>query len=135
MILDEVKAQGKEHEVVGNWTVFDMLSHLAGWAVWRVKATKDLLNKRSMDYSHFYDNKGFNAKVAAERADHDWGEIVQEVRDADEKWFKLLDSLDHKEIFVSIQYRSPAWETLSDWVKIAYEHYIHHANILKNHFK
>jgi hypothetical protein len=44
-----------------------MLSHLAGWAVWRAKATEDLLNKGSTDFSHFRTGDDFNVKVFTER--------------------------------------------------------------------
>ncbi len=132
VILKQLKAQGKDYAAIGNWTVSDMLSHLAGWAVWRVKATEDLLNKRPTDFSHFRNNDDFNAKIVAERVNRSWDQIVQEVRDADEEWIELLDSLNHEDIFILKKYRSPAWETLSEWVKIAYEHYIHYANILRS---
>jgi hypothetical protein len=130
-LLAQVKSQGKQHEMIGNWTVFEMLKHLAGWAVWRVKATKDLLNNRPTDFSHFKDNDGFNAKIVVKRANRSWDQIVQEVRDAEEEWIELLESLNPEDIFISKKYRSLAWETLSEWIKIAYEHYIYHANILR----
>ena len=57
-------------------------------------------------------------------------QVVKEVVDADERWIELLDGLSEDEIFLSTQFKSPAWNTLSQWVKIAYEHYTHHANIV-----
>ncbi len=42
-LLNEIKNPKKEYDPIGNWTTFDMLSHLAGWAVWRMNAMKELL--------------------------------------------------------------------------------------------
>ena len=131
LILNEIKSQEKEHRAIGNWSTFDMLSHLAGWAVWRVNATKDLLKTGHTDYSHFTNNDEFNASIVAERVNHTWEQIVQEVKQADEEWIALLDSLSEEDIFVSTRFRSPAWETLSRWVIIVYEHYTHHARLIE----
>ena len=130
-----MKSQEKEHNVFGNWTIFDMLSHLAGWAVWRVKATEDLIEKGTTDFSHFTKTHDFNANIVSERVSHTWDHLIHEVKNADEKWIELLGSLSDEEIFISTQYQSPAWDTLSEWVKIAYEHYSHHADLLKNFFE
>jgi hypothetical protein len=132
-ILNEMKSQEKEHHAIGNWTIYEMLSHLAGWAVWRVKATKELFKTGHSDYSHFSNTDEFNACIVAERVNQSWGQIVQEVKHADEEWIALLDSLSEEDIFVSTRFRSPAWETLAEWVKIAFEHYTHHARIIERY--
>lgn len=132
-LLNEIKAQGKEYHAIGNWTIFDMLSHLAGWAVWRVNATKELLQTGHTDFSHFTtarDIDKFNADNAADRVDHTWEQVVEEVEHADEEWIALLNSLSEEDIFVSTNFRSPAWETLAEWVQIAFDHYTHHARAL-----
>ena len=134
-IMNDTKAQEKELEAIGNWNTNDILAHLAGWAVWRVKATKDLLETGHTDYSHFTNTDEFNANIVAERVNHKWEQIVQEVKQADEEWITLLDSLSDEDIFVSTRFRSQAWETLSEWVQIAYEHYTHHANLIKNYIE
>jgi len=134
-ILNEIKAQEKEHHAIGNWNTVDMLSHLAGWAVWRVKATKELFQNGCTDFSHFTNVDEFNADIVAERVNHTWERIVQEVKQADEEWIAMLDSLSEEDIFVSTRFRSPAWETLSEWVQIAYEHYTHHTCIVKRYIE
>ncbi|MCW4050116.1 MAG: ClbS/DfsB family four-helix bundle protein [Candidatus Bathyarchaeota archaeon] len=133
--LAQIKTQEKQNETIGNWTTFDMLKHLAGWAVWRVKATEELLKQGHTDFSHFTKTHEFNTKIVTDRAEQTWDQIVQEVRDADEKWIELLDRLSEDDIFVSTRFKSPAWDTLSQWVKIAYKHYTHHAEILQNFIK
>ena len=126
-LLNEIKNQKKEYDPIGNWTTFDMLSHLAGWAVWRMNAMKDLLDTGQTDYSHFFTTDKFNADIIANRVNHTWEQIVQEVRNADDEWISLLNSLGEEDIFVSTHFRSPAWETLADWVQIALDHYTIHA--------
>jgi len=129
-MLNEIKVQEKEHHAIGNWTIFDMLSHLAGWAVWRVTATKELLKTGHTDFSHFTTVDKFNANIVADRVNHTWEQIAQEVEYADEEWIALLDSLSEEDIFVSTRFRSPLWETLAEWVQIALNHYTHHARAI-----
>jgi hypothetical protein len=129
-LLNEIKTQEIECHAIGNWTIFDMLSHLAGWAVWRVNATKELLKTGRTDFSHFTTVGKFNADNVADRVNHTWEQIVQEVEYADEEWIALLNSLSEEEIFVSTHFRSPAWKTLAEWVKIAFDHYAHHARAI-----
>ena len=138
-LMTQVKSQGKQHEMIGNWTVFEILKHLAGWAVWRVKAAEELIKQGYTDYPFTKNNQfspqaqdEFNAKIVSERAGHTWEQVVKEIVDADERWIELLDGLSEDDIFVSTQYKSPAWDTLSQWVKIGYEHYTHHADIIRN---
>lgn len=134
-LLNEIKTQEKEYQAIGNWTIIDMLSHLAGWAVWRVNATIELLKTGHTDFSHFTTMSAidkFNADKVADRVNHTWEQIVQEVEYADEEWIALLNSLSEEDIFVSTRFRSPSWETLEEWVQIALDHYAHHAHALVN---
>jgi hypothetical protein len=131
--MNEIKNRENEHQKIGNLSTFEMLSHLAGWAVWREKATKELLKTGHTDYSHYTTYHAFNAAIVDERLDHTWEEIMQEVKQADEEWIALLDSLSEEDIFVSTRFRSPLWDTLAEWVKIAFEHYTHHARIIESY--
>ncbi len=88
-----MKEQGKQHEQVGNWKLFDVLKHLAGWAVWRVEATENLLAKGVTDYSHLTDLDDFNSSIVTERAGYSWDQVVKEIIDADETWIMMLDGL------------------------------------------
>ena len=131
-LLNEIKTQEKEYHAIGNWTIFDMLSHLAGWAVWRVDAIKELLKTGHTDFSHLTHSTvdKFNADEVADRVNHTWEQIVQEVEYADEEWIALLNSLSEEDIFVSTHFRGPLWETLAEWVQIALDHYAHHARTI-----
>jgi hypothetical protein len=131
--MNEIKNRENEHQKIGNLSTFEMLSHLAGWAVWRVKATKELFTTVHTDYFHFTNNDEFNASIVAERVNHSWEQIAKEVKKADEEWIALLDSLSEEDIFVSTRFRSPLWDTLAEWVKIAFEHYTHHARIIESY--
>ena len=126
-----MKEQGKQHEQVGNWKLFDVLKHLAGWAVWRVEATENLLAKGVTDYSHLTDLDDFNSSIVTERAGYSWDQVVKEIIDADETWIRMLDRLSEDVIFGSNDFKGPVWDTLDQWVRIAYDHYTHHSNIVK----
>ena len=138
-LLAQVNSQGKQHEMVGNWSVFDILKHLAGWAVWRVTALEEYLKQGYVEYYPFVVNNKFspqaqdefNANIVAVRVGYTWDQVVKEIVDADERWIMMLDGLSEDDVFVSTMYKSPGWDTLSQWVKIAYEHYTHHADIVK----
>ena len=138
--MSQVKSQGKQDEKAGNWTVLDILKHLAGWAVWRVKALEEYLKQGYVEYYPFAVNNQFspkaqdefNTNIVAERAGNTWETVVKEIVDADERWIMLLDGLSEDDIFVSTKYKSPGWNTLSQWVKIAYNHYRHHVDIVIN---
>jgi hypothetical protein len=137
-LINQVKSQGKHHEMVGNWTVFDILKHLAGWAKWRVIALEEYLKQGYVEYYPFAEHKKFspkaqdefNTKIVSERTGYSWDQVLKEIVDADERWIELLDGLNEDDIFVSTKYKSPGWKTLDKWVKIAYEHYKHHADIV-----
>ena len=125
--------------MAGNWSVFDILKHLAGWAVWRVTALEEYLKQGYVAYYPFVENNKFspqaqdefNSTIVAERSGYTWDQVVKAIVDADERWIELLGGLSEEDIFMSNKYRSPAWNTLSQWVKIAYDHYTHHADIIK----
>jgi hypothetical protein len=141
-LLNQVKSQGKQNEKAGNWTVFDILKHLAGWAVWRVTILEEYLEQGFVEKYPFTENNKFspkaqdefNANMVAERAGYDWDQVVKEIVNADERWIELLDGQSEDDIFVSTRYKSPGWNTLSQWVKIAYDHYSYHADIVKAAF-
>ena len=128
-LLNEIKTQEKEYHAIGNWAIFDMLCHLAGWAVWRVTATKELFKTGHTDFSHFTTDK-FNADSVVDRVNHTWEQVVLEVEYADEEWIVLLNSLSEEDIFVSTHFSSPLWETLAEWVQMALNHYAHHARAI-----
>jgi hypothetical protein len=129
--------------MIGNWTVNEILKHLAGWAVWRVKAAEELLKQGFAEYYPFAKNNvfspqaqdDFNARIVSERTEQSWDQIVLEIVEADEKWIKLLDGLSEDDIFISTRFKSPGWNTLSQWGKIIYNHYSHHADLVRRHIK
>jgi hypothetical protein len=96
-----------------------------------VDATKELLKTGQTDFSHFNSVDKFNADNVADRVNHTWEQIVQEVEYADEECIALLNSLNEENIFVSTRFRSPLWGTVAEWVQLAIDHYVHHARAIR----
>lgn len=117
--------------VTTKWTAHDILAHLAGWAVWDLKATREAIKSGRVDISAITDVDLFNAKSVFERSDLTWQQIVDEMEQAQAEWSRLLNMLNDEELFSSPRFRSPEWETLARWVQIALEHEAEHAQAIQ----
>lgn len=113
------------------WTARDILAHLAGWAVWDLDATQQMIKTGSADFSAVIDVDAFNARCVADRSNRTWEQLVDEMEQAQAEWVKLLSALSDEDLFVSARFGSPEWKTLADWVQIALEHEAEHARTIQ----
>ncbi|MFQ6124446.1 MAG: ClbS/DfsB family four-helix bundle protein [Candidatus Heimdallarchaeota archaeon] len=117
--------------ITAKWSVHDVLAHLAGWAVWDLKATREAIKTGHVDISAITDVDAFNAQSVSERSNRTWQQIVDEMEQAQTEWINLLNKLSDEELFNSTRFRSPEWDNLARWVQIAFEHEAEHAQAIQ----
>jgi uncharacterized damage-inducible protein DinB len=99
--VESLRKKGKEKEtILGNWTLKEALSHIAGWDEESLNATGRILefNKpESLDW----EVDDWNAKEVARRKDMAIDEILQEMRKNHNKFLEILSNLEEE------QFKSP----------------------------
>jgi len=95
--LDERKLT--EEPVVKDWTVKDVLAHIAAWDRWEDKTMRCMLVGDVPDLSAAQDADAFNATVVAEWHDRTLNEVLAELQTARADWEAWLSSLSEKELF------------------------------------
>jgi hypothetical protein len=117
--------------VTEKWTVRDVLAHLAGWAVWDLHATQQIIETGCADFFPITNVDAFNAQNVADRSNRTWEQLVDEMEQAQADWIELLTTLSDEDLFISTRFCSPEWKTLADWVQIALEHEAEHARAIQ----
>jgi len=95
--LDEKKLTNEP--IVKDWTVKDVLAHIAAWDRWEDKTMQCMLAGDVPDLSAAQDVDAFNATIVAEWRDRTLNEVLAELQAARADWVSWLSSLPEKELF------------------------------------
>jgi hypothetical protein len=113
--------------VVGNWTIKEVLAHIAGWAVWDLAAIRQVQAGEQPDFAALQDVTSFNARHVEERRNWTVTEILDEMDATRTALEELLMAIPEEDIFRVGQFRGPHWENLAGWLRVAREHEEEHA--------
>jgi uncharacterized damage-inducible protein DinB/predicted RNase H-like HicB family nuclease len=95
--LEEVRLT--EEPVLGDWSVKDVLVHVAAWDRWQDQAMRSLLAGGVPDFAESEDVDVFNARAVAQWRDRSLAEVMAELRAARSTWVAWLHGLSEEAFF------------------------------------
>ena len=113
--------------VLDAWTLREVLAHIAGWAAWDLETIRDIQAGESPDLSVIRDVDAFNRRLLAERSEWSLDQILAEMKDANAAMCDLLCSMSDQDVFDGGPFRGLYWDTLAEWLQVAWEHEEEHA--------
>jgi len=114
-------------EVCGRWTVKAVLAHVSGWSRWDLETISALRAGEPADLSALDDIDGFNDRLVAERSNWTVAQILDEMQQVEAAMNRLIDDLPAESLSVPAPLTCRYWDTLADWLLIAWWHEEEHA--------
>ena len=102
-----------EKPVYHDWSVKDILAHVAGWDRWGERTMRSMVTGEEPDFSAVRDFAVSNAAMLAEWRDRSLDEVLAELVAARSDWVSFLVSLPDEEFFLPRAYYGHDW-TFSD---------------------
>ena len=104
------------------WTLREILAHVAGWAAWDLGAIRAIQDGDSPDLSVILDVDLFNEQVVAERNGWSLDQILAELEETQTAIQELVREMPDRDIFNAERFQGPFWNSLADWLQVAWEH-------------
>ena len=125
LYLDEETLTG---EIVrGEWTVRDILAHIAAWDAWEHRAMRAMVEGEEPELSALADFEATNAALLAERRDLSLEQVLNELQSAWGEWVAWLEGLPLEEFTRARSYGGYDWTFASIPLRVQWEHDAHHA--------
>jgi uncharacterized damage-inducible protein DinB len=115
-----------EVPVLDDWTVKDLLAHIAAWDRWELREMKRMAGRESPDLSAVWDVDGYNAAVVAAWQDRTLAEVLAELQDARAAWVAWLQALPEEKFFRQRLFEGEDW-SFPGCLEIQWQHDAEHA--------
>jgi hypothetical protein len=110
----------------GDWTVKDILAHVAAWDHWEHRMMAAMLTGDQPDFSALEEMDAFNAAAVAEWRDRSLGDVLAELQDARASWLTWLDQLPRDGFFQSRPFQGWDWR-FPNCLEVQWQHDAEHA--------
>ena len=115
-----------EVPVLDDWTVKDLLAHIAAWDRWELREMKRILGGEPPDLSAIRDMDSYNAAVVAAWRDRTLVEVLAELQQARAAWVVWLRALPEEEFFQQRFFEGEDW-SFSGCLEVQWQHDAEHA--------
>ena len=120
--------------ICGEWTLTDVLGHVADWEwVW-VESLRHVAAGRSPQFEHIESIEAKNQAFFKARRDQSWEGVWADLHAAHEALLKVLQGMDEDDLGRSFTFLLGTEGTAYRWVRIFLEHDLEHARDLKEAF-
>lgn len=113
-------------EVVNDWTLKDLISHIAGWDRWELDTAQRLLAGEPPDRSPVGDMDAYNARVVAAWRDRPVTELLDELDTARTAWVEILNTIPDAEFDAERGFEDQPWD-FAELVRAEWDHDAEHA--------
>jgi hypothetical protein len=113
--------------VCGRWTALEVLAHVSGWARWDLETISALLAGEEADLSVLDDLDGFNDRLVAERSGWTVAHVLDEMAEVEAATNRFIAGLPEESLLGPAPFVCRYWQTLADWLLVAWEHEEEHA--------
>jgi uncharacterized damage-inducible protein DinB len=110
-------------EVIGDWTLKDLLAHISGWDRWELQSAQHVLNGQTPDLTPARGVDGYNAQVVAAWRNCATAELLDELHAARAEWVAILDELPLRAFDTA---QTDSWN-VAQQVRIEWQHDAEHA--------
>jgi hypothetical protein len=111
----------------GEWTVKDLLSHIAAWDRWQHQAMASMVAGQEPEWASVKDVDAANAASVAAWRDRKLRNVVAELQAARTEWLVWLDGLPLQEFFRARAYSGWDWTFATAPLRVQWEHDAEHA--------
>ncbi len=115
-----------ETPVLDNWTIQDVLAHIAAWDRWEYRAMKQMAEGEAPDFTAVRDIDSFNANAVATWRERPFSEVLAELEDARAMWVAWLQELPLEVFFQRRFYNDYEW-SFPGCLEIQWKHDAEHA--------
>ena len=115
-----------EAPVLDDWTVKDVLVHIAAWDRWEYQAMKRMVEGEAPDFAAVQDVDTFNAEVVAAWRERPLDEVLTELEDARTAWVAWMESLPPEVFFQNRRFGEHDW-SFPACVEVQWKHDAEHA--------
>ena len=130
--VDLVPTEERSTRVVcGEWTIRDLLGHVAGWEGLWVESLRQLAAGRPPEFEQIESIEVKNQAFYHARRDQSWEEPWADLQTAREAMLEVLQGIDEEELGRSFVFLLGIEGTAYRWVRIFLEHDLEHARELK----
>jgi len=112
---------------VGDWTVKDVLAHIAAWDRWQHQAMGALVDGEAPDLSAGEDYHAANDAFVSLWQDRCLAEVLAELQSAREDWVVWMASLPEDEFFQRRSYGGEDWSFYGGQIQVMWQHDAEHA--------
>jgi predicted RNase H-like HicB family nuclease/uncharacterized damage-inducible protein DinB len=116
--------------VYDDWTVKDVLAHIAAWDRWEEQAMRSMVAGEEPDFAAVQDIDTANAAYVGAWRDRSWSEVLEELHAARTGWVAWLESLPLEEFFRPRSYGGYDWSFYTSPLPIQWQHDADHADQL-----
>jgi hypothetical protein len=110
-----------------DWTVKDILAHIAAWDRWEDQAMRSMVAGEEPDFAAVQDFDAANAAFVAAWRDRSWSQVLEELHAARADWLSWLESLPLEEFFRPRSYGGYDWSFHTTPLPILWQHDAEHA--------
>ena len=115
-----------ESPMLDDWTVKDLLAHIAAWDHWELREMRHMASGESLDLTDVRDTDAFNARAVAVRRDRILAEVLAELQEARATWVAWLQTLSDEEFFRQYLFEGVDW-SFPGCVEVQWQHDAEHA--------
>jgi hypothetical protein len=121
----------KTRPVCGEWTLHDVLGHVADWEAWTVVSLRDMAAGRKPNVPLVTDEEAWNQTHAAARREQDWEQVWADFTDVRRELVALLEEMAQEDLG---QVYPGVWDaetTPYAWFLVTYAHDREHARDIR----
>lgn len=126
-LLDLNERALTEEPILDDWTIKDMLAHIAAWDRWEERTMRCMVAGEEPDFSALQDLDATNAAFVAEWRDRSLADVLAELQAARTDWVAWLESLPVEEFFRRRSYGGWDWSFFITPLRIQWQHDAQHA--------
>ena len=115
-----------ESPIFDDWTVKDLLAHIAAWDRWELREMRHMASGEILDLTEVRDTDAFNADVVAAWRDRTLAEVLAELQEARVTWVAWLQALPDEEFFRQYLFEGEDW-SFPGCVEVQWRHDAEHA--------
>ena len=112
---------------IGNWSVKEVFSHIAGWDVWLYSTMQHIHAGEQPDLRAVKDFGQTNAQFVAERAKRSIEQVLAEMTKVFQEMLHFVESIPEEQLSQHRMFNGQNW-SLDSFLKIWDEHDRHHAD-------
>jgi len=127
--------QVRDSELIVNWTVKDLVGHIAFWRRIEREIVQAALEGREPSLEFSVENQGdldeVNAREVALRRGRTWEEVWGELEREEEAFLSLVKSVSEEELHLPVSAPWPDPGTVADCIRVEIDHELTHARRIR----